>query len=816
MPPGQHHEVANLRAAPGELSFEARIGGRGQQVWFRSETPVVPPAEAALATCLMPAMRLGGTLELGGAVSPRLLRTQREFQAVQRAWSLDWEFGDPPLREVDVIASTRMPSAPTPSGQVAAFFSGGVDSWATILANPDITDLIFVRGTDLLPRLAHQAGLADKVEARLREVAVELGLPLHVVETNVREISDPLARWETYFPSAMVAVAHFLSPLFERILMASMTDHQTQTPIGSARLVDHLWSSEFLEIVDDGGRLSREQRVRSICRHPLVQRSLRVCWHNTDGAYNCGRCHKCVLTMISLEASGVREQISTFPPELDLSLLPTFAFDQRIQMAPWEDTLDAIRAAQRPDLEHAVEALVVRGRRCLGLPTNHRSRKRPGPPATVRLAVVVPAWNQPQYLAGAVRSTLDQEIEAGVGVVVVNDGCPDPETDRIGQALRDADPDRVAYLHQANAGLAAARNAGIRLSLARWPHVEAVFPLDADNLLSADTLARLSARLEEDPGAAWAYPALEFFGAEQGEWRVPGPYLPYRQLLSNQCDAGSLVRRAVFEAGIGYDETMREGFEDWEFFLRATLAGFRGVAAGRCGFRYRRQPDSMVATALERAEQIEAAIRARHPRPYEPAAVARREHAEAPRFALVRCDREDVLLTAACDLEPRLLTLAEFARSVDAANAGAPASYGHIPSVTVLTTAATIARLEASGELAATLFRLQTELRGRKAVGLGSDPSLAVAVRASALHQLAGGGAPELEATVAAESMGGQGEPLPAAALSRAATAIGLAAAGDGRALPTTSHTSFLEHRHLEEGKTTFPLSEAASIGAAT
>src|SRR6185312_1231100 len=220
------------------------------QVWFRSETPVVPPAEAALATCLMPAMRLGGTLELGGAVSPRLLRTQREFQAVQRAWSLDWEFGDPPLREVDVIASTRMPSAPTPSGQVAAFFSGGVDSWATILANPDITDLIFVRGTDLLPRLAHQAGLADKVEARLREVAVELGLPLHVVETNVREISDPLARWETYFPSAMVAVAHFLSPLFERILMASMTDHQTQTPIGSARLVDHLWSSEFLEIVD--------------------------------------------------------------------------------------------------------------------------------------------------------------------------------------------------------------------------------------------------------------------------------------------------------------------------------------------------------------------------------------------------------------------------------------------------------------------------------------------------------------------------------------------------------------------------------------
>src|SRR4029077_18230848 len=107
----------------------------------------------------------------------------------------------------------------------------------------------------------------------------------------------------------------------------------------------------------------------------------------------------------------------------------------------------------------------------------------------------------------------------------------------------------------------------------------------------------------------------------------------------------------------------------------------------------------MVATALERAEQIEAAIRERHPRAYEPAAVARREHTEAPRFALVRCDREDVLLTAACDLEPRQLDLAAFARSIAAANAGAPALYGHIPSVTVLSTAAAIARLQASGSL---------------------------------------------------------------------------------------------------------------------
>jgi glycosyltransferase involved in cell wall biosynthesis len=239
----------------------------------------------------------------------------------------------------------------------------------------------------------------------------------------------------------------------------------------------------------------------------------------------------------------------------------------------------------------------------------------------------------------AVRSALDQEIDSGVGVVIVNDGCPLEGTHRIAQTLRDAHPDRIAYLRLPNQGLSAARNAGIRRAFARWPHLEAIFPLDADNMLSPRTLAELWTILRAQPEASWASPALELFGAEEGEWRMPEPYLAYRQLFTNQSDAGSLIRRSVFEAGIEFDETMREGFEDWEFFLRATLAGFRGAQAGSCGFRYRRRPNSMLAQALPQAEKIEAEMRHRHRSAYRPGALARREHAEAPRFALVRCLR---------------------------------------------------------------------------------------------------------------------------------------------------------------------------------
>ncbi len=806
MPPGPHQEVTDLVLAPGTLSFEARIGGRTQPVWLRSETAVTPSADAALAACLMPAMREGGTLALTEPVSARVLRTQREFQAVQRAWSLAWEFGDPPLREVEVQAPVRTPDPPHPR-RVAAFFSGGVDSWSTVLANPDVTDLIFVRGLDLLPHLVHQDGLPEKVEERLGEAAAELGLPLHVVETNLRELSDPLARWETYYGCAVVAVAHFLAPLFERVLIAGDSDYEAQFQLGANWMVEQLWSSERLEIVDDGGRRNRVERLAQIAGHPTVRRSLRVCWENPGGAYNCGRCRKCLLTMCGLEALGLRQQIATFPPDLDLEAAAAIEPTRPVLLALWEDVLEASRTARHVQLERAVGVTVERGKRLLGLPSAYRRRRRPGTPPTIRAAVVIPAWNQARYLAGAVRSALHQEARFGVGVAIVNDGCPDPETHRIGQALRDADPGRVAYLRQPNGGVSAARNAGIRQALARWPEVEVVFPLDSDNLLSPHTLAALAALLEEQPETAWAYPALEFFGAEDGGWQVPAPFLPYRQLLSNQCDTGSLLRRAVFDAGIWFDETIDEGFEDWEFFLRASLAGLRGVPAGRCGFRYRRRSESMLGGALEQNERLEAQIRSRHAEAYDPAALSAREHAEAPRFALVCCDRDRVLLGANCDLEPRRLSIAGFARLISAAGGPEPAIGEQIPALTVLTSAATIERLQAAGRLPEALFALQTELRGRGVVGLsgGEDPApAATAVRASALGRLAGGAGPTPEQLVDL-GPGSGAEPPPEPELRRAAALIGAAALDAGVPLPIDSHTHFFENLHIEERRTTFP-----------
>jgi len=167
-------------------------------------------------------------------------------------------------------------------------------------------------------------------------------------------------------------------PMFERVLIASDTDHETQVPSGISRLVDHLWSSERLEVVQAGGRHGRVERLRRIVDHPIVRRTLRVCWENHDGAYNCCRCRKCLITMIGLEALGVRGSFPTFPGDLDLDLLAEAELTQMIQLVMWEDTLDAAQAAGRIDLAAPVARLVGRGKRNLGLPPSYRSRAATG------------------------------------------------------------------------------------------------------------------------------------------------------------------------------------------------------------------------------------------------------------------------------------------------------------------------------------------------------------------------------------------------------------------------------------------------------
>lgn len=251
------------------------------------------------------------------------------------------------------------------------------------------------------------------------------------------------------------------------------------------------------------------------------------------------------------------------------------------------------------------------------------------------VAVVIPAHGQPEQLKDAVTSALRQSISSA-GVVIVNDGCRYARTDEVARAFARSFPESVIYVRKPNGGLSSARNHGIRVALDAWPSVRAVFPLDADNKLSPQTLELLLRALDSAPSeVAWAYQDATFFGAEHGVWATGVPFSTYRLLHENYCDAGSLIRRDVFEQGDWYDEAMRHGYEDWEFFLRVALRGRRAVHVPGTGFLYRRRGNSMLTQSQARHQEVYGYITERHAKAFRPNSIATREHEEAPRYALI-------------------------------------------------------------------------------------------------------------------------------------------------------------------------------------
>ncbi|HVJ54306.1 MAG TPA: glycosyltransferase [Aliidongia sp.] len=278
---------------------------------------------------------------------------------------------------------------------------------------------------------------------------------------------------------------------------------------------------------------------------------------------------------------------------------------------------------------------------------------------TAVIAVVVPLFKHTELVVEAILSALDQKGPVELRIVIVNDGCPYPGSYDAALAFARSEPERVAVIRQRNGGLSAARNTGVDFALAVWPELQAIYFLDADNRLYPDFIAKSWRVLCEHPEAGWVYPDIDMFG-EAYNYDVGGDYSLLQHLLENTCEAGSLVRRSIFDAGIRYDESMRLGFEDWDFWLQSAGAGFRGVHGPAVGFRYRKRRESMLRNSERDRAEIVGYMRRKHKKLYAPPNLLRLEHEEAPRYAIILADRMVVALTSDPTRLDRIVSWEEF------------------------------------------------------------------------------------------------------------------------------------------------------------
>ena len=88
--------------------------------------------------------------------------------------------------------------------------------------------------------------------------------------------------------------------------------------------------------------------------------------------------------------------------------------------------------------------------------------------------------------------------------------------------------------------------------------------------------------LRADPELTAASSWMQTFGVLDSEVRPAGGDVT-AFLSRNCCPATHMFRRKIWEACGGYDESMRSGFEDWEFFPEYAGGGARLADRYRTG-----------------------------------------------------------------------------------------------------------------------------------------------------------------------------------------------------------------------------------------
>ncbi len=250
------------------------------------------------------------------------------------------------------------------------------------------------------------------------------------------------------------------------------------------------------------------------------------------------------------------------------------------------------------------------------------------------IAVVIPVWHHPVLVDEAVLSCLEQVGGPVAEIILVNDGCDLPQT-RASLEGWAAHPN-VTLLTQTNQGLSAARNTGIKQAL-KNPACRGVFLLDADNMLDPHAFQLFEKLLDTKPESGWFYPQVDMFGMEVNYSN--GNSWALSRLASINCsDAGSLVRREVFESGLRFDTDFKQGFEDWDFWLGAVKHGFIGYPVIESFFRYRKRPESMVSGANRKDVLLRGQLRAKHSWLYGSHRLPDAWNEEYPRFAIITTD----------------------------------------------------------------------------------------------------------------------------------------------------------------------------------
>lgn len=206
------------------------------------------------------------------------------------------------------------------------------------------------------------------------------------------------------------------------------------------------------------------------------------------------------------------------------------------------------------------------------------------------ISIIIPCYNSGKYLPDALASIEAYPNKAIYEVIIINDGSTDEQTLTLLDKLQS---DGYTVIHQENQGPAAARNTGVRGSKAEY-----ILFLDSDNKIRNSLIDKGIEVLSKMKSVGVVYGNAYFFGDTTQNQFSSQVFDMGKILETNYIDMCSIVRRKVWEQLGGLDEERcLIGHEDWDFWVRAKVAGWDFYFIDEVLFEYRVVANSLVKQA---------------------------------------------------------------------------------------------------------------------------------------------------------------------------------------------------------------------------
>lgn len=193
------------------------------------------------------------------------------------------------------------------------------------------------------------------------------------------------------------------------------------------------------------------------------------------------------------------------------------------------------------------------------------------------ISIIIASYNASKYLDECLQSVLEQTY-INWEAIIVNDGSTDNTKQVVKKWIKQ--DSRFKYYEKPNTGLAQTRIFGIKNSSGKY-----ILPLDADDYLDINFLAKTSKVIEENKDIEIVYSDVKLFGEKNKLFVLP-KYSFNSLLLKNCIISTSLFRRESYNNVGGYCSELTS-LEDWDLWISILKNGGKTYKINEVLFYYR-------------------------------------------------------------------------------------------------------------------------------------------------------------------------------------------------------------------------------------